>query len=227
MGSLCCFLRSSNVDTASTGLILNLALAFSPRRVRASVRTRCKLINLLRARRLQRTFPHRRCVVSFPAMPRTITPRSPYVKFCFANRSRVKTEVKAANPGIDPKTRSVLTALELANLWKQSSTMRETDLLRCNNCPVPPLNLYLVEWSDASWDQYRSITVAAKNEESARKIHPHFDEQENWELDDPTYAQLHQVWADYAEIKHLVITHIGTALPSTEKGVIASDFYNG
>lgn len=123
----------------------------------------------------------------------------------------------------------MLTALELANLWKQSNSNENNNNKAVSSpavqqLPMPSLNLYVVMWEEESWDQYRSITVAAESEERARRIHPHLEDQEIWERGDFINAP---VWVDYADIDTLDVEHIGTALPSTKEGVVSADFHNG
>lgn len=92
-----------------------------------------------------------------------------------------------------------------------------------------PLNLYLLEWEDGgSYDQFRSITVAASSLEDALTIHPwtgtgtaQEEEWKNGRLNDG------DIWIEYKDRHKLKVWHFGTALPFVERGVIASDFHNG
>jgi hypothetical protein len=92
-----------------------------------------------------------------------------------------------------------------------------------------PLNLYLLEWEDGgSWDQFRSITVAASSLEDALTIHPWSGTdtkiEEEWKSGRGVFEDR---WIEYQKRHQLKVWHFGTALPFVERGVITSDFHNG
>ena len=95
-----------------------------------------------------------------------------------------------------------------------------------------PLNLYLLEWEDGgSYDQFRSITVAASSLEDALTIHPWngtgTTAEEDWKNGKLTGEACEYMWIEYEDRHKLKVWHFGTALPFVERGIIASDFHDG
>ena len=93
-----------------------------------------------------------------------------------------------------------------------------------------PLNLYLLEWEDGgSYDQFRSITVAASSLEDALTIHPwngtRTEFEEDWKNGNLRFHD--DIWIEYHNRHQLKVWHFGTALPFIERGVITSDFHEG
>lgn len=80
------------------------------------------------------------------------------------------------------------------------------------------LNLYIISQTvNRDYDTYDFAIVAAKNEKSARLIHP------NGEKWDGSYIN-NYTWTDS---RHVKVKLIGVAKPRTKAGVILSSFNAG
>jgi hypothetical protein len=81
------------------------------------------------------------------------------------------------------------------------------------------MNLYLVTRRDTvEYDEYDSMVVAAKNEESAAHINPddyRRQEGENW----------YYAWPEDTAVLKIVL--LGTAVEGTQEGKILASFYAG
>lgn len=107
------------------------------------------------------------------------------------------------------------------------------------------MQIYTVEWDndDVMYDTYSEFVVCCKDANEARRTHPacwtydpetlewyqlstdgvrHVDRYHNKRSSDAGAS-----WINAAKIADLIVVHIGTALPGTQKGVIMSSFHAG
>lgn len=79
------------------------------------------------------------------------------------------------------------------------------------------MNLYKVEWAEGGeMNTYAAFVVCCDTPEEARETPP------DVYIENTEY---HQQWA--VDLSELTVTHIGTALPGTQAGLIVVDYMAG
>lgn len=82
------------------------------------------------------------------------------------------------------------------------------------------MNLYLISQDvNTGYDTFDSAVVAAETEEEAKTIHP-----ADYNSDEPVTENTGDVWSPLSKVQCKLL---GTAIESTEKGVICASFNAG
>jgi hypothetical protein len=88
------------------------------------------------------------------------------------------------------------------------------------------MKLYLLSQDENDdYDTYDSCVVCAENEEEAKKIKPHPDSLNDWNIPEHYKTWPSSTWC--TKIENVECQYIGEADPSVEKGVVISSFNAG